>query len=139
MSCLKYSKEYEMIISPKEFYENLKNGSDKKIKLKCDICGKITETAYHNYTVSQKRNNRNGETYCLSCSSRANAKKRIGIPSPLRGIERPNMRGKKSPTWNGGSYISYDGYRMKHIGCEGRGRAKNGWSSYKKEHVLVIE
>jgi len=128
-----------MIISPKEYYENLKDGSDKKVKLKCNMCGKITETAYHNYTRTQKKNNRKGETFCKSCATKNSGEKRRGRPSPFKGTKRPNMQGEFSPTWKGGEYIDVHGYKMKYVGCDKRNRTRNGWSSYKKEHILVIE
>lgn len=128
-----------MIITPKEIYSKLKDGSDVRVRLRCDMCGKETETAYHNYTVSQNKNNRNGETYCRGCATKISGKKKIGKPSWNKGKKFPERSGENSPTWNGGEYIDFHGYKMKYLGNENRDRKKHGWSSYKKEHTLIIE
>ncbi|MCA1800729.1 MAG: HNH endonuclease, partial [Actinobacteria bacterium] len=111
----------------------LSHGSDKKVILICDDCGKETVTSYSNYTNAQKRHKRDGETYCRKCMS----------------IRTGNARRGKHEAWNKGNHmdnsernmspwISTDGYRMVFDERKSYTR-QNGWASYKKEHILIFE
>jgi hypothetical protein len=127
----------KMIISPKEEYEHLTKGSEKKIRLKCDGCGRESTTTYNNYTQFQRKRNFSGETFCQKCAAAANGKAACGKPSPFKGIARPEMRREKSPCWNGGRYIDVHGYVM--ILIESGPRNGSGWKKYRKEHIIVME
>lgn len=126
-----------MIITPKNEYEYLSHGSEKKIKLQCDKCKTVSETTYHNYYLSQSKKGFSGETSCRPCSSKATANKRIGHVPHNKGKKYPHLQGPNSKTWKGGTYISSDGYIMKHVGFNNE--RKSGWEDYRKEHILIIE
>jgi hypothetical protein len=117
---------------------DLKNGSEKKVILICNDCGKKTQTTYHNYINGQKRNGNTGKTNCRRCASIKSGKKRIGKPCWNKGIKLPdNKKGKYHSSWRGGKYIDAHGYVMVH--CPSGKNRKSKWADYKKEHVLVIE
>jgi len=127
----------DMIISPKNEYINLKPGSEKRVLLKCDTCGNENTTTYQNYYSAQKKRNFSGETYCRACSCKSTATKSKGRIPHNKGKKYPNLQGVNSKSWKGGSYISSDGYIMKHIGFNSK--RKSGWEDYRKEHILVME
>ncbi len=112
---------------------DLKNNSEKKIIVCCDICHKYTTTIYSNYYKSQIKYKRKGKTYCRSCSNKIN-----GINKKGKKINRvkKGKRKEQSPNWKGGKYISSDGYLM--IYTKER-TSKSGWDCYKKEHTLKME
>jgi hypothetical protein len=115
----------------------LTNGSEKRVKLKCDKCSKLTETNYHNYILGQIRNGNTGKTQCRGCAIRESAKKRRGKPAWNKGKQLPSeKKGSNSSSWKGGCYIDAHGYVMVH--CHNP-EAKCKWEHYKKEHVLVME
>jgi hypothetical protein len=89
----------------------------KNIKIQCPIC--LEERT----VVLDKRRKTN---FCQKCVSTGTQKN----------IRRPDKSGTNSGRWNGGEYISSDGYRM--IKCEGEYHP-SGRQKYKKEHVLVME
>lgn len=67
-----------MIIEPaKEVYEKYKNGSDKRVTLKCDECGHVNTTTYNNYYNSQKKKGFSGITNCRQCTSSKGASSRF--------------------------------------------------------------
>lgn len=47
--------------------KDLSHGSQIKIKVQCDYCGKIFDVVYHDYLL----NNHDGKTYCNHCASTA--------------------------------------------------------------------
>jgi hypothetical protein len=105
-----------MILTPKEDFEKLTYGSQKKIKAKCDSCGKFYHLIYRNYFNSQKKRNFSGKTFCSSCA-----------------VSKSNQnRPKNSKNW----YISGDGYKMIKTGKKINGI---GWKAYTKEHKLILE
>lgn len=127
-----------MIITPKEEYQKFSTGSEKRVKLKCDSCGKITTTTYANYYAAQRRHKRNGETYCRTCAVIASGKQRRGKSAWNKGKKLPNsQKGANHASWKGGSYISSDGYRMIYV--PQTKKVNSNWEHYKKEHVVVIE
>lgn len=89
----------------------------KFVNIECPMCKQTRVVGY-----SKKRKT----TYCQKCISTATQKN----------IKRPDKSGKNSGRWNGGEYISSDGYKM--IKCENQFHA-SGRQKYKKEHVLVME
>jgi hypothetical protein len=91
----------------------------KKINSTCEGCGITKQVDYH----SHKRRKSN---YCLNCHSKIAQK----------GVKKPQFSRENSGRWNGGEYISSDGYKM--IKCEGEFTA-SGRQKYKKEHVIVME
>lgn len=91
----------------------------KKINSTCEGCGITKEVDYHSY----KRRKSN---YCLNCHSKITQK----------GVKKPQFSRENSGRWNGGEYISSDGYKM--IKCENEFHA-SGRQKYKREHVLIIE
>lgn len=125
-----------MIITPKEEYQNLTRGSEKRVKLQCDDCGFINETQYSNYHKAQLKRNNDGKTYCKNCANIRSGIKKIGRPSPLKGREFKDRQGKNHKCWKGGSYLSADGYRMIFVKS---GKTKIGWTKYRKEHIVLIE
>lgn len=115
----------------------LTKGSEKRVRLKCDKCGKITETNYHNYILGQSRNGNTGETQCKTCAVKKSAKQRRGKPAWNKGKPLPpEKKGSNHSSWKGGRYIDAHGYVMVH--CHNP-EAKSKWEHYKKEHVLVME
>ena len=91
----------------------------KKINSTCEGCGITKEVDLHSY----KRRKSN---YCLNCYSKIVQK----------GIKKPQSSRENSGRWNGGEYISSDGYKM--IKCENEFHV-SGRQKYKREHVLIME
>lgn len=91
----------------------------KKTNFTCEECGITKQVDI--YTNKKRKSN-----FCLNCHS-------VKIQ---KGIKRPQFSKENSSRWNGGEYISSDGYRM--IKCEGEYHP-SGRQKYKKEHVLVME
>lgn len=112
-------------------------GSEKKVKLNCDKCGKITTTTYHNYRSAQDNNGNTGKTQCRSCATKKSGKQRRGKPAWNKGkLFPPDKKGSNHSSWKGGKYIDAHGYVMIH--CHNP-NAKSKWEHYKKEHVSVME
>ncbi len=119
-----------MIITPKEVYEKLKPCSEKRIEVKCDICDKVTNTTYANYRHSQDKKGNSGKTLCRKCATIESGKEKRGRISPKKGIKLPHLSRENSKTWNGGTYISSDGYKMVLISNDD---ITSGWDRYRKE------
>jgi len=111
---------------------SLTRGSDKKVKLRCDSCNKITQTTYNNYIRSQEKKDFNGQTTCRSCQACKNAK-----------------HANKNGPWNKGhflnpykrklkSFISADGYKMIFV-PERCKKNTPKWAWYRKEHLVIME
>ncbi len=126
-----------MIITPKKEYEKLTKGSDKKVKLKCNNCGKISETTFNNFCNSQKRRKNDGKTYCHKCAMKIVGINKAGKPAWNKGKKFPHLSGKNSIFWKGGRYISSDGYWMIYIGNNNNHKIK--WNNYRKEHCVIAE
>lgn len=88
-----------------------------KVQITCPVCKQERLVEY-----SKRRKTE----YCQKCVTTATQKN----------IKRPDKSGENSGRWNGGEYISSDGYKM--IKCEGEFHL-SGRQKYKKEHVLVME
>lgn len=73
--------------------------SEKKVFLKCDVCGKEYLAFYGNYYLAQVKRNFSGSTYCKPCATRRAIKTRKIVS--LKGIPRPNIRGPNSSCWVG--------------------------------------
>jgi len=106
----------------------LKFGSERKVRLKCNTCGIENVTSYHNYALSQKKFGRNGETYCRTCAIRARMKLRRGIKLGPKDPAKIQF-GEAHHAWRGGRFVASDGYVQVNIGKK----------KYRKEHFLVIE
>lgn len=106
----------------------LKPGSDKKVLLVCDECGKENSTTYHNYMLAQRNPNRKGETYCKRCASIKSGLAKRG--KKLKGGPRPQIWGDKHHSWLGGRFVTSDGYINIHTGSP---------KKYRKEHLIVVE
>ncbi len=91
----------------------------KKTCFTCAYCGVVKEVDI--YTNKKRKSN-----FCVDCHSKVVQK----------GVKRPQFSRENSPRWNGGEYISSDGYKM--IKCEGEFHA-SGRQKYKKEHILIME
>lgn len=91
----------------------------KKTNFTCEGCG-ITKQ------IDIYKNKNRKSNFCLDCYS-------IKVQ---KGIKRPQFSKENSGRWNGGEYISSDGYKM--IKCEGEYHP-SGRQKYKKEHVMVME
>ncbi|MCA1807381.1 MAG: HNH endonuclease [Actinobacteria bacterium] len=106
--------------SGKPIEECSKWSVEEKVLVRCDVCG---EERWLSYAVASNNLNRTGTNRCKSCA--------------LKGIEKPNLRGKPVYTasgkdhhaWKGGSYVSGDGYRM--VWCGAR--------NHRREHTVVME
>lgn len=126
-----------MIITPKKDYEKLTNGSDKKVDLKCDKCGKITHTTYNNYVQSQRRRDWPLTTYCKKCCTKISGKARRGkYIAWNKGKKLDHLSRENSSSWKGGTYISSDGYKMIYVNNDDK---KIKWNNYRKEHLVIIE
>lgn len=98
---------------------NSKKQIRKKIAFVCESCNESYEVS--KYTVKRKKTN-----LCRKCYSK----------KVLTGIKRPHMCRENSAVWNGGVYISTDGYKM--VKCENEFHP-SGRQKYKREHVLIVE
>ncbi len=102
----------------------LSRGSEKRVLLSCDQCGKETKITYSNYCRSQTKHP--GKTFCRPCSNKESAPRRSGRPAWNKGRAMPERRGSRHPQWKGGTYVASDGYRVKmHEG------------KYEREHRIV--
>lgn len=117
--------------------EHLTKGSTKLVALKCDSCGKITNTTWSNYQQSLRLfPERKGKTFCQPCSCKEGGKKRKGRSAPAVAKANRLRRREQHASWKGGRYIDNEGYVMVLISSE---TSKQGWAKYQKEHVLVME
>jgi hypothetical protein len=116
--------------------KRLTRGSQQKVLLRCDQCGKETITWWGNYIQYQEKTQRNGKTYCQSCATKIGGVKRKGRKAPHTAKRNSSQVGKNHPSWRGGQYVDANGYRMVNVRS---GRRKSGWGNYKKEHILVVE
>lgn len=96
-----------------------KNRIKKKDIFICKSCGEEKKVDYYS-------NKKRKTQFCLKCFSKKTQKN----------IKKPHMSGINSKRWNGGEYISTDGYKM--IKCDGE-FTKSGRQKYKKEHILIYE
>lgn len=116
---------------------HLTKGSMKLVALKCDGCGKITNTTWSNYQQSLRLfPEREGKTFCQPCSCKEGGKKKRGRPAPAVAKANRLRRREKHASWKGGRYIDTEGYVMVHVSSESD---KQGWTKYQKEHILVME
>jgi HNH endonuclease len=118
-------------------------GTDKPVLLRCDLCGKENTTTYNNYVNGQRQKERlgltPGTTQCKSCSSKATGKASAGRASPFKGVSLPpEARGPGHKSWRGGRFVDHYGYVMVHIVKNVIDRP-SGWTSYRKEHILIME
>jgi len=120
--------------------KDLTPGSEKRVRVQCDDCGKESIAIYHNYIEGQKKKNFSNQTFCRSCSIQRASNSNKGRTSKLKGIPKPEVSGPNSPHWRGGTYISSDGYRMIYIReYEGIPITRIKWSNYRKEHLVIME
>lgn len=113
------------------------NRSGKVVQTKCETCGHISTVNWGNYIKSQKTRGLSGKTYCRPCSCRMTVASRTGKPAWNKGLKLgDDQKGENHPSWRGGRYIDARGYVMIFVGSA-KGTSK--WSSYKKEHILVME
>jgi len=91
----------------------------KTALFKCESCGVEKEIDF--YKHQERKTN-----YCLNCCSIETQK----------GIKRPDKCGNNHARWNGGEYISTDGYKM--LKCENEFHP-SGRQKYKRAHVVVME
>ena len=115
----------------------LKKCSEKKVLLKCDLCGKETQTTYQNYRISQQHIGNTGQTKCRACASSISGKLNIIKAQAAAPAANKLRTREKHPSWKGGKYISNDGYIM--INIKIGHNDTSGWSSYQKEHKVIIE
>ena len=113
----------------------LTKGSEKRVNVKCDTCGVVGTTTYANYWRSQEKRGWPNTTYCRKCAVLISAKNRRGKPAHNKGKKYPHLQRHNHPSWHGGRYLAHDGYWMIYTG----NRGSNGWSSYRKEHIILIE
>jgi len=109
-------------------YEERDSHSNKIVRVKCEYCGKERDVTDGNYRNSQNKR-KNEKTPCKPCAMKYEAaEKRRGVPSPLKGRQRPDMTGDKNPNFKG-FYITSDGYKQVYLGKR----------KYRGEHRLVVE
>lgn len=106
----------------------LTHGSEKKVILICDSCGKESIAIFHNYTSRQKSVGWTGKTFCRGCSNKESGIAKRGKPIKKSG-PRPNVFGDKHHSWTGGRFISSDGYWVVYVGPR----------HHRKEHLLLME
>ena len=117
--------------------KDLTTGSEKVVLYQCDDCGFIGERQWHNHQRSIKK--WGTKTYCRGCASKLTGKEKCGRAAWNKGKKLPpEKKGENHSSWKGGSYISYDGYRMVYV-PNPREEVKSNWEHYRKEHVLVME
>lgn len=117
--------------------ETLTNGSEKRVRLMCDGCGKESETVWHNYIQYQRKNGGTGKTSCQRCAVAKTGKSCRGKPNPKVGKANRQRSGKLHPSWKGGRYVDAHGYAMVNVKSGRNG--KTGWNNYRKEHVVFME
>ncbi len=117
--------------------EELTRGSEQKVTLVCDDCGKETLTAWSNYVQGQEKRNFSGETQCQPCTARSYGKRNKGNKCPSVSAANKQRRGEHHPSWKGGRYLAHDGYVM--VSVRSGRNDKSGWNNYRKEHLVVVE
>lgn len=116
---------------------NLTLGSEKRVMICCDCCGKVSTTIYSNYARSQLRRGYPGTTYYRGCAAKIGSKAKLGKPSWNKGRRLlPEQLGANHSSWRGGRYIDAHGYVMVHRPSP---NARSKWEHYVKEHILFIE
>ena len=118
--------------------DKLKSGSEKKVVLVCDLCGKETITLWHNYIQYQRKNGWTGNSKCQPCAARNTGIRMKGKRNP-RILSRNTRTGSASQNWKGGKYIDLHGYVMVLVRHGKRLEGESGWARYKKEHIVLIE
>jgi len=111
--------------------------SEYRVHLRCDTCGKETQTTFANWYKVQKPRGFDNVTSCRTCACRRSAESRRGRPAWNKGQLSKQPR-EKHPSWKGGTYVDFSGYRMVYTE-KGRREDGVGWNSYRKEHALVVE
>lgn len=116
---------------------SLKPNSYKRVRVKCDECGKVTETTYQNYCHAQEKRGWSGKTSCKACAARRTLREaQRQAVAAQRGKPRPNQRREQHSRWKGGRYMSHDGYVMIHVTSD---TTHTGWAKYAKEHIVIAE
>ena len=64
-----------------------------RCKLKCDVCGVITDTNLSKYKREKIRLS-DGKTMCRSCNNKKYGIQKRGQPSPKKGKLYPHLQGK---------------------------------------------
>ena len=90
-----------------------------KIPVTCESCN-------IEYEITKQSFKRRKTSYCRNCCSK----------STQKGIKKPQFSSTNSGRWNGGEYVSSDGYIMSKI--EGL-FLQSGRQVYKRKHVLIYE
>ena len=115
-----------------KFYVIQPNGRKRiKVKYICRNCSDTVETHLDNYNKFKSKE----RCICRKCSAPKNLEKSRGNK---KGKKYPHLQGNKSHNWKGGRRIDGAGYVLVHTNCTNRIN-KSGWSSYEKEHKLVVE
>jgi hypothetical protein len=105
---------------------SLTRGSEKRVVLVCDRCGRESTTSYANYRAGCIRNG-SKKTRCKRCATQLSGIAKRG--KPIKGGPRPCVHGAKHHSWKGGRFVASDGYVQVYLGPK----------SYRKEHFLVME
>lgn len=90
-----------------------------KVSVKCESCN-------IEYEITKQSFKRKKTKYCRNCCSK----------STQKGIRKPKFSSENSPRWNGGEYVSSDGYIMSKIPDM---FLDSGRQVYKRKHVLIYE
>ena len=86
----------------------------------------ICESCKTEYEITKQSFNRKKTNFCRSCCSK----------STQKGIKRPQFSSNKSKRWNGGEYVSSDGYIMVKVSDS---FLESGRQLYKRKHILIYE
>ena len=90
-----------------------------KVNVTCESCKK-------EYEITKQSFNRKKTNFCKYCYSK----------STQKGIKKPQFSSSNSGRWNGGEYISSDGYIMSKVDDL---FLESGRQVYKRKHVLIYE
>lgn len=108
------------------FVYDLTKGSESRVELKCNDCGKESTTTFANYNRMVTARGLD-VTFCRKCSCTRSGKDKIG--KPIKKTKRPNYTKSNHASWKGGRSITSDGYVNVYVGVK----------QYRKEHLLVME
>ena len=93
----------------------LTKGSEKRVNVSCDSCGKEYTVTWNNYGQYRRIRGNSGLTFCQPCAVRQTVKNNEGKKKPSTSLRNRLLSGKKHPSWKGGRYIDKSGYAMVHV------------------------
>ena len=79
----------------------LGNGSERKVRLRCDLCGKETVTSWSNYCQYRRKSGGSDTTKCQRCAVKITTKGKHREASATRGEEEQAERRRETPVLEG--------------------------------------